>query len=93
MLSNTSSQYSELEFDYKDLAAIDAAAAEPDLLADAENWSFHDDEDFSASVRVPTRRSKPGFERLRVLKVADARLDNGRLYKVSGGTGILDPAN
>ncbi|TIB00727.1 hypothetical protein E3P94_01970 [Wallemia ichthyophaga] len=95
MISAESSIYSDLNLNQEDLENIDAANAitidnaQPqlnELLQDAETWQFsdYDDEDDNISTipRVPTRRSKPGFERLRVLDVTEARSDNNRLQKL-----------
>lgn len=90
MISTQSSIYSDLDLNQEDLENIDAAAERvehanaqvAEMLVDAETWQFSDDEDFSAVPRVATRRSKPGFERLRVVNVQEDRFDNNRLQKV-----------
>lgn len=104
MISAESSIYSDLNLNQEDLENIDAANAITtdnaqlqlnELLQDAETWQFsdYDDEDDNISTipRVPTRRSKPGFERLRVLDVTEARSDNNRLQKV-GGVVLIAPS-
>ena len=85
MIRKESSNYSDLEFDQQDLDNIDNAAQQvdkpgaaiADLLHDAENWEFSDEEtDYSKTTRVITRRSRPGYERLRVIEINDGYFDN-----------------
>ncbi|TIC00373.1 hypothetical protein E3Q18_01187 [Wallemia mellicola] len=85
MIRKESSNYSDLEFDQQDLDNIDNAAQQvdkpdaaiADLLHDAENWEFSDEEaDYSKTTRLITRRSRPGYERLRVIEINDGYFDN-----------------
>lgn len=85
MIRKESSNYSDLEFDQQDLDNIDKAAQQvdkpdaaiADLLHDAENWEFSDEEaDYSKTTRLITRRSRPGYERLRVIEINDGYFDN-----------------